>query len=140
MTEQWSEENIAARRAVNLQKAREALKLKRASQQPFIVTPVLAEEETPTVEEAKSVTVEKETNYVILAKEKLSELGYTIFYSIASIAVAAAAPVMVGMLRDTILYYRNGITHSDIDRDAEYNNKRVHDVQPSSGHIIFRKV
>ncbi len=136
MTDRWSEENIAIQRAANLQKAREALRLKRETnlRLPFTVTPVPPEGDI--VVEKSKIIIPEEKSYAILGKEKLSEIGYTILYSFSSIAIALAVPVVVGYIRDSILLPITNPTHSDLDRAKPYNANS----NPHYRDIIFRKV
>lgn len=139
--DRWSAENVTKRRLENLAKAREELKKKRdgtsAGNKHFTVTPIV---ETPTpLATSKSDTDDNEPGYGEVFRGKLSDFGYALFFSVSSLALSMAVPLVVDAIRDTFLQYRGiqptpGFAKEDGAKDPDFFSTGDH------RDIIFRKV
>jgi hypothetical protein len=139
--DRWSEENVTKRRLENLAKAREELKKKRegtsGGNKHFTVTPIVA---TPTPQViSKSDTDDTAASYGEVFRGKLSDFGYALFFSVSSLAISMAVPIVVDALRDAFLQHRGiqpdvGFAKENRAKDPDFYSAG------SSGDIIFRKV
>lgn len=139
--DRWSAENVTKRRLENLAKAREELKKKRdgtsVGNKHFTVTPIV---ETPTpLPTSKSDTDDTAASYGEVFRGKLSDFGYALFFSVSSLAISMAVPLVVDALRDTFLQYRGIQPDASFTKENRAKNPDFYSAG-SSGDIIFRKV